>query len=330
MLKQFLVQKYINPHLVDSCRGWFHFLLWQIGYYRDPAPLPPIPPHFSYPNEEDALKQDCPTVTWINHSTFLISVAGKHFLLDPIWNQRCSPVPFFGPKRNHPPGLAFEKLPNIDYVIISHNHYDHLDKNTVLRIKKTFQKVIWIVPKGVKSWFNKHTDSTSVYELEWGEILEFQDVGKQESVRFTAVEAQHFSGRGLWDRNTTLWMGCIVDIKQSQELYKRFYFAGDTGYNPYDFKSIGARFAPIDLSIIPIGIYTPRKFMQPVHIQPQESVVIHKEVGSRLSVGSHFGTFRLGQESLRQPPYDLYQALKDSGISWKEFRVLNPGQTICW
>jgi len=313
---------YKNPHEHQLKRGWAHFVLWQLGYYKDSMPSSRPPEGFTYPNPESLVDLAQPTISWLNHSTFLISAYGKTFLTDPIWNDRCSPVSFLGPKRHHAPPLSIEQLVHVDFVIISHDHYDHLDHPTIGRLLDHFPQIQWIMPARVKKWFSKHFPQISeecLIELDWWESYQGGDV------TFTAVPAQHFSGRGLFNRNATLWMGCVVDVRD-----KRFYFAGDTGYNGSDFKEIGRRFGQMDLSLIPIGSYLPRRFMQSVHVQPEESVRIHKEVASKLSVGGHFGTFRLSSEPLDRPPYDLFLAMEKEGISCDRFRVLSPGQRINW
>lgn len=321
---------YSNPHQKNTFRGWFHFFLWRLGYYNDPYPIQPAPADFVFPNDEKKADLNKPSVTWINHSTFLISVEGKNFLVDPIWNERCSPFTFFGPKRYHAPGIDLSLLPPIDYVIISHNHYDHLDLETVSSLAQQQKKILWVIPKGLRKWFYKHLPSASLAELEWWESYTIDDPKNQEQVKFISVPAQHFSGRGLFDRNASLWMGCVVELIKGNKVIHRFYFAGDTGYNPYDFKKIGNELGPMDLSMLPIGVYTPRKFMRPVHVHPEEAVMIHKDVRSQLSIGGHFGTFHLSDEGLNRPPYDLYLTLKKDKIPFEEFRVLKPGQMINW
>jgi N-acyl-phosphatidylethanolamine-hydrolysing phospholipase D len=299
-------------------------LLWQCGFYNDP-PLPPVPDNFVYPNpiEESTSRYK---VTWINHSTFLIQADDVTFLTDPIFTNRCSPFSFIGPKRHHQPKPSLEGLPKVDFVLISHNHYDHMDRATLKKLLELQPALQWIVPLGLKCWFLKkikEVNPASVRELAWYESIVIRQ-GTQE-IKCTSVPAQHFSGRGIFDANKTLWSGFIVETRE-----KCFYFAGDTGYNEIDFKEIGKRYKKIDLSLLPIGIYTPRDFMKPVHINPKEAVIIHKEVGSLLSIGGHWKTFRLASEETERPPFDLYCALKEQGVSPQEFRVLNPGQTISW
>lgn len=312
----------MNPHQKRICRGLIHLLLWQIGYYKDPHPPKPLPKDFSYPNPGEIIDEQQPIVTWVNHSTFWIQAYGKSILFDPIWNQRCSPLPFFGPKRHHPPHPSIEKIPTVDYVVISHNHYDHLDKKTLYTLHQLHPNITWIVPSGVKKWFAPFLPQVvkNVRELTWWDEV------KGDDVTITAVPAQHFSGRGFFDRNRSLWMGNVITFKEG----KKVYFAGDTGYNKKDFVEIGNKFGHIDLSLIPIGVYTPRRFMKPVHVNPFEAIQIHKDVSSKLSIGCHWKTFKLSSECLDRPPYDLYCALQMASVPVESFRVLQPGQSLNW
>lgn len=307
-----------NPYEKDPKRTFFDFLLWVLGFHKAPENLKRAPDDFSYPNTLDELKEGTPTVSWIGHSTFLIHWDGKTFLTDPIWDR---PLGFLGPKRRQLPPYPIEKLPKVDYLLISHDHYDHLDTKTVKALLQLMPKLQCIVPHGVKKWFTSHFPQARerTYEMGWWDKKIFDDF------EIIGVPAQHFSGRNLFRRNDTLWMGYIV--KKGE---KKFYFAGDTGYNPVDFKTIGSRFKPIDLCLVPIGSYLPRSFMKPVHIEPKEAVKIHTELQSRLSVAGHFGTFKLSSEDMNRPPYDLFLALQEENIEWKKFRVLSPGQKLNW
>lgn len=324
---------YANPHQKRVRRGWIHFLMWQFGLYKDPIPLPKVPQDFSFPNPKLPASPDLPQVTWVNHSTYFVTYKDLVFLFDPIWNHRCSPMSFIGPKRRMPPEFLIEELPKADFVVISHNHYDHLDLKTLHFLHASFPEITWICPKGLKKWFHRHFPEIEkgwILELDWGESAAVQGDSDEQEIEFRAVAAQHFSGRGLFDRNRTLWMGCIISIREGGELQKRIYFAGDTGYNERDFKEVGKLFAPIDLSLLPIGVYTPREFMRYVHVNPTDALMIHQEVGSRLSIAGHFGTFKLAGEPMSQPPFDLFRALQKEGIPWETFRVLQAGQTINW
>jgi N-acyl-phosphatidylethanolamine-hydrolysing phospholipase D len=209
-------------------------------------------------------------------------------------------------------------LPEINYILLSHNHYDHLDAKSVRDIHRRFPQAVFVVPRGVKRWFTRRGIKT-VIELDWGGSFRKGDLA------ITAVPAQHFSGRSFWDKNRTLWCGYVVEHKG-----KTFYFAGDTGYNPIQFKEIGERWTTIDLSLIPIGTYVPKEFMQPVHISPEEAVKIHCDVRSRLSLGMHWKTFLLSDEPANRPPYDLYLAMKAEKIPFEAFYPVEPGEQVNW
>jgi len=315
--------RYINPFVEDTKRTIKDIFKWKMGYFKEKKDLLIPPKDFEYPTHAHDVDLSEPYVLWINHSTFLIHVEGLHFLTDPIWNGCCSPIPFVGLKRQHSPGLLIEDLPKIDYILISHDHYDHLDKKSVIKLHQKFPHINWIVPKGVKKWMNKRSIKR-VIELDWFEDVSY-NTSSGLSIQIYATPAQHFSGRVYVNANKTLWVGYVVEIKKNEKLLKRFYFSGDTGYNPYDFKRIGRKWNKMDLSMIPIGTYEPRDFMRPVHVNPQEAVTIHKEVGSRFSVGMHWKTFRLSDEPMNLPPYGLYMAMKENHLNPKDFVALEPG-----
>ena len=319
-------KRFVNPHIDSTKRSLFDIALWQLGFYNDNAPTE-RPENFCYPNPKQKVRENAPKATWINHCTFLINVGDLHILTDPIWGERCSPFSFLGPKRRHETPLALEKLPRIDLVLLSHDHYDHFCKKTLLKLQELNPGITWIVPLGVKKRLQK-LGMRHIIEMEWWEEAHIGTQG--EEVKITAVPTQHFSGRGVFDKNKTLWTGFVVDFLRPNKQEKRLYFVGDTGYNSKDFKEIGNHFGEMDLSLIPIGTYVPGKFMNPVHIGPEKSAAIHQEVNSRLSIGMHWKTFRLSSEHLDRPPYDLYCALEKEGIDPKTFRVLEPGQTINW
>ena len=318
--------RFKNPHVTGEKKNLLNAFLWLIGFYNDTKCLPTIPNDFQYPNPLSPLKPQSPRITWVNHSTFIIELENRRILTDPIWSQRCGPFNLLGPKRHFQPPIPIKKLQNIDYVLMSHNHYDHLDKRTVLELHALFPQIVWIVPFRLKKWFIKKKIH-NVIELNWWESTSVP-LGQNTSLKITAVPAQHQSGRHLFDYNHSLWSGFVV---QSQTpVPKTFYFAGDTGYNDHDFKAIGQAFPNIDLSLIPLGAYIPRSIMKSMHINPFEAALIHQEVGSNLSIGMHWHTFRLSGEKLKRPPYDLYMALKKLKDDPLNFRILNPGQTLNW
>ena len=254
-------------------------------------------------------------ITFVNHSTFLIQVAGINILTDPIWSQRTSPVQFAGPKRMRPPGISFEDLPRIDYVIISHNHYDHLDVGTMKMLIKGHDPHV-ITPLGVGK-FVKNLGSDRVKDLDWWQASDLN-----QEVKITSVPAQHFSGRGTRDRDATLWCGYVISSGIGS-----IYFAGDSGYGSF-FKEIGRKFENIKVSLIPIGAYLPRWFMSPIHISPAEAIKVHNDVNSELSIAMHFGTFPLADDGQFQPVEDLKSTLNEAGISTDRFVILEEGQDI--
>ena len=240
--------------------------------------------------------------TVVNHATVLLQVDGVNILTDPIWSERTSPVSFLGPKRVHRPTIKFEDLPPIDLVVISHNHYDHLDIPTLKRLSDRYSPKILV---GLKNGeLLKNEGIKNFIEMDWHQELEYKDL------KITFMPNQHWSARGLFDKFETLWGGYIVESDKGQ-----IYFAGDTGYGKF-FKEIKKSFSNIILSFLPIGAYEPRWFMKPAHINPQEAVQGHEELGSRHSVGVHFGTFQLTDEGRDEPVEALKKALEGKDISF--------------
>ncbi len=320
-------KKFVNPHNQEK-RTLIDVLRWKTGRYGSQKPEMVAPLDFSFPIPNRTFDEAHPSAVWINHSTFLIKAAGLHILTDPIWSTRCSPVKFAGPKREHHPAMKLEDLPKIDIVLISHDHYDHLDKATVHALNRRFPKIKWFVPTGVRRWFERQRIS-SVFECGWWDEAELDFT--RVKLKATAVPAQHFSGRTGRDLNTTLWAGWVVEFEPQDGMPKKLYFAGDTGYNAHDFKTIGQRFPKIDLSLIPIGSYLPYKFMAPVHVDPQDAVRIHCDVSSRFSLGMHWKTFpSLSDEPAHQPPYDLWRALNAQNVDPSNFLAIEPGHAINW
>lgn len=240
--------------------------------------------------------------TVINHATVLIQVDGVNILTDPIWSERTSPVSFIGPKRVHRPTISFEDLPPIDIVVISHNHYDHLDLPTLKRLSEEHSpKILVGLKNGV---LLKDKGIKNFVEMDWYQKFEYKDL------KITFMPNQHWSARGLFDKFETLWGGYIVESYKGQ-----IYFAGDTGYGMF-FKKIRESFPNIILSFLPIGAYEPRWFMKSAHINPEEAVRGHIELGSKHSVGVHFGTFQLTDEGRDEPIKALKESLKGKDISF--------------
>jgi L-ascorbate metabolism protein UlaG (beta-lactamase superfamily) len=250
-------------------------------------------------------------ITFVNHSTFLIQVDGVNILTDPVWSERTSPFTFAGPKRVRPPGISFADLPRIDIVLLSHNHYDHLDIKTVVRINKEFHPR-FVQPLGVGKYLAE-------YGIKVAEDLDWWMSTNAGKLVIEAVPAQHFSGRGTFDRDATLWCGYVIKSRAGN-----IYFAGDSGYNAVTFREIGEKCRP-QLSIIPIGAYKPQWFMAPIHCSPEEAVQIHLDLGTRQSVASHFGTFPLADDGEGDAVQDLTIALQKKRVPDAAFLVLEEG-----
>jgi L-ascorbate metabolism protein UlaG (beta-lactamase superfamily) len=263
-----------------------------------------------------------PTLTWVGHSTFLVQIAGRNLLTDPHLTERASPLRFAGPRRVVPPALALHELPHVDAVVVSHNHYDHLDLGTVRRLaRQTGGSPTFYVPLGLKAWFAGH-GMRKVVELDWW------DQADEGELRFHLTPVQHWSSRTPWDANRTLWGGWMVEHRPAvdRDAAFRFFFAGDTGYSR-DFLDIAARFAPIDLALLPIGAYEPRWFMQVMHVNPEEAVRIHLDLRARHSAAMHWGTFVLTDEPLDEPPHKLAAARRAAGVPAEQFFVMEHGET---
>jgi L-ascorbate metabolism protein UlaG (beta-lactamase superfamily) len=252
-------------------------------------------------------------VTFINHATVLIQTQGLNILTDPIWSERASPVSWAGPKRHRSPGLRFEDLPPIDVVLISHNHYDHLDITTLVRLNAEHR------PRFVTGLGNRALltarEINDVVELDWWDAAKVS-----EELSVTCVPAKHFSGRGLSDGDATLWSGYVLQGSGGNT-----YFAGDTGMGNH-FVEIKNRFGPFRLALLPIGAYLPGWFMCPVHISPSEAVEVHHILQARVSMAIHFGTFALGDDGEFEPVLDLRKALGDKTDSHAHFWVLEHGE----
>ena len=252
--------------------------------------------------------------TYINHATILIQVDGLNILTDPIWSERASPVTFAGPKRIRPPGVAISDLPDIDLILISHNHYDHLDTETLKQLRQRQDKEPIIVSGLGNAALLANLGYEKAIELDWKAST---SVGTS-TVHF--VECQHRSARGLFDQMRTLWGSFVVETSEGN-----IYFAGDTGYSPH-FKEQGERFGSFALSILPIGAYEPRWFMKDIHLNPEEAVQAHLDLNSERSLGMHFGVFQLTWEPVDQPVLDLKAALEANRIDAERFWALEPGQ----
>jgi len=301
--------------------GFPDLLRWMLSRQRGkwpkwresrPGPKPPE----RVPGVNDP--QDALRITFVNHATFLIQMHGMNLLTDPVWAKRASPVQWAGPARVRAPGIRLEDLPPIDVVLLSHDHYDHMDVATLRLLHKEHNPVYFTglgngrrLPKlGIER----------ITEMDW-----LQETELTNGMKLVCVPAQHFSGRTPFDRDKTLWCGFVLVPPPDAPNGRAILFAADTGFGPH-FEMIAKRFPNLRLSILPIGAFRPEWFMGEVHCSPREAVNAHKVLGTKLSVASHFGTFPLADDGEDEPLHRLAEALRESGLTSSDFRVLDFGE----
>lgn len=336
MIIGFLTSCAVNPHY-DSTKAHHTKSGFQNIYYQDDKGLwaflkwkweqlfKELPESDNYSFEMDASQHhllnnnlDKTSLTWIGHATFLIQLHGLNILTDPQFSERASPLSWAGPQRVVAAAMKIKDLPEIDAVIISHDHYDSLDVTSVrkLAVHNKHRSLQFMVPLGMKSWFDQlGLESIQVIELDWEQSHMIS------GVKFTAEPSQHWSKRSLFDTYERLWATWVIESKD-----QRIFFAGDTGYAEH-FKQIGNKYDGFDLALLPIGAYEPRWFMKSYHVNPDESVKIHMDIKSRYSVAMHWGTFILTDEPLDEPPVKLIRALKKYQIPKTEFEIYKHGET---
>ena len=254
-----------------------------------------------------------PAVWWLGHATVLLRINGRYLITDPHLNHRASPLPMLGPVRKVPSPASVRELPPIDAVLISHNHYDHLDITTVRQLLRANAGVRFYVPLGLAEWVRAQ-GAKQVQELDWWDRRDDTDF------EIHCVPAQHWSARGLFDRNRTLWSGWMVRAGAFS-----FYFSGDTGYTPY-LADIADRLGAPTLAALPVGAYEPRWFMRGQHVNPMEAVQLHRELAIRQSLAVHWGTFELADDSLDEPLQALKQSLHEQDVGEDEFWVFKQGE----
>lgn len=285
--------RFCNPGV--SLPGFSQLLKWiarrKIGPWTTSLRLVGLPPPPGRILDGDL------RATFVNHSTVLIQTQGRNLLTDPIWSERASPVSFLGPKRHRQPGIAFQDLPPIDTVLISHNHYDHFDVPTLRRLLAVHKPAIFC-PLGLERSL-RHIGFREIYELDWWGNQALPDM------RIHCVPAQHFSSRTPFDRNRTLWCGWILEAAGGN-----IFCAGDTGFGNH-FEAIRDRFSPIRLALLPIGAFKPEWFMGPIHMTPEQAVEAHRILDAGTTIAIHFGTFPLADDGEMEPTDRLSRFLND-------------------
>ena len=302
--------RFFNPGQVQPDRTLIDVLRWQAAGGRARWPK-----SVEVAQTVPAQRCDDLRVTMVGHATTLVQFRNLNILTDPLWSERASPLPFAGPRRVTAPGVALERLPPIDLILLSHNHYDHLDLTTLRKLHAAHAPLI-ITPLGNDRIIRSGVPYARVWTGDWHESL---DLGG--AVGVTIVPANHWSARGTRDRRMALWSGFILKQREVS-----LYFAGDTGYcGGSVFRDLRARYGDQRFALLPIGAYEPRWFMAPQHVNPAEAVQIMKDVGARRSLGIHWGTFRLTNESRDAPKAALSAALAEEGIPASSFQAMEPG-----
>ncbi len=255
-------------------------------------------------------------ISFVGHASLLVQTAGLNILIDPVWSDRVSPIDFVGPKRVNAPGIAFDALPKIDVVLISHNHYDHLDIATLSRLAALHRPRV-ITPLGNDTVMRAQDPAIAAEAYDWGDR-----VALATGVDVTLAPMRHWSARGVLDRNKALWAAFVIATPAG-----RIYHVADSGYGDgFRFREASALYGPFRLAILPIGAYEPRWFMRDQHMNPDESLKAFLECGAEFALAHHHGTFQLTDEAIEAPVAALAASLAQGGIAAERFRTLKPGQ----
>lgn len=299
----------VEPRTLAEVAKW----QWQGGKAKWPQEYPSP---FDKAKPELRVDGDDIKITMIGHATLLVQVAGLNFITDPVFVERASPVQFAGPKRVNPPGVRFEDLPPIDYVLLSHNHYDHLDLETLDRLVKQHAAEI-ICPLGNDVIVADKNDKAKFITGDWGDVAELKN-----DCRVHFEPAHHWSARGVKDRRMALWAAFVLETPQG-----KIYHVGDTGFHEgINYKALAEKHGEMRVSILPIGAYEPRWFMKGQHQNPDEAVQGHLLCKSQTTIAHHWGTFQLTNEAIEAPVKALAEAKEKHGVANKAFVVLRPGE----
>ncbi|KPF57737.1 MBL fold metallo-hydrolase [Rhizobium sp. AAP116] len=300
----------------EEPRGFSDLLRWQFGGGKIEWPRPAQAADVVTAKPESRVEDRRLVVTMVGHATLLIQTAGLNILTDPVWSERASPVSFAGPKRNNPPGVTFDDLPKIDIVIVTHNHYDHLDTATLRRLFRRDNPRI-VTTLGNDTIMRDDMPGMVADVMDWGDRVE---IGK--GVAIHCEPCHHWSARGMGDRRMALWAAFVIETPGG-----KIYHIGDTGYaEGKHYREIKAKHGDIRIAIMPIGAYEPRWFMKAQHQNPEEAIEGFRLSGAAFGIGHHFGTFQLTNEGIDDPPKALGVAMSAAGISNERFKGLRPGQ----
>jgi len=308
MTDHFDGRRYFNPNGANGPSLWTVPRMLLTRRARWPVSIP------VQPRKPPSVAEKQVALTLIGHATFLIQASGTNILTDPVYAERASPSQSTGPRRVRAPGVRFDDLPPVSIVLLSHNHYDHCDVHALRELDRRFEPT-FITPIG-NGRLLRSVGIRQVEELDWWQAA------TRSSIPITLTQAQHNSARGMFDRNHALWGGFLIEVAG-----KRIFFTGDSGYGPH-FKEIGRRLTPIDLALLPIGAYEPRWFMKDIHMNPEEAVQVHCDLGAAASIAMHWGVFHLTAEGIDEPPARLARALASRGIPARYFRTVEVGASV--
>ncbi|CAM5502981.1 Metal-dependent hydrolase OS=Afipia felis OX=1035 GN=NCTC12722_00352 PE=4 SV=1 [Afipia felis] len=300
----------VSPHpLADVAR-------WQ--FTRRPVPWPAWAPSAFTDTPPARVGNAKVRLSFVGHASWLIQTAGLNILVDPMWSERASPFAFAGPRRVNAPGIAFEALPPVDAVLVSHGHYDHLDMRTLSRLTAKFSPRI-ITPLGNDVTMRSNDGAVRAEAYDWGERVEIGG-----GVAVTLVATRHWSARGLFDRNKVLWASFVLETPAG-----KIYVVADSGYGDGGhFRRVREAHGSLRLAILPIGAYEPRWFMREMHMNPSDAVKALADCGAEMALAHHHGTFQLTDEAIDAPLNDLAMALDQANVPREKFVALKPGQVF--
>ena len=309
--------RFFDPYGVPP-KSLGEVLRWQFGPRRERAAWPDWAPSPHADTPPPQVAGDKVRLSFVGHASWLIQVSGLNILIDPVWSPRASPVSWAGPQRHNDPGIAFEALPKVDIVLVSHGHYDHLDLATLSKLAATFAPRV-ITPLGNDVTMRSVDAAIRAEAFDWHDRV---DLGS--GVAVTLVPTRHWSARGLFDRNKTLWASFVLETPAG-----KLYIVCDSGYGEgKHFRDVAERHGPLRLAILPIGAYEPRWFMKDQHMNPPDAVKALADCGAAQALAHHHGTFQLTDEAIDAPVTALHAALDEAKLSREKFVALKPGQVV--
>ena len=299
-------------------RSLAEVLRWQFGSDRQRAPWPEWAPSPYADTPPPRVDGDKVRLSYVGHASWLIQTAGLNILVDPVWSDRASPVSFAGPKRHNDPGIAFDALPNIDVVLVSHGHYDHLDLATLSKLSAKFAPRV-VTPLGNDGVMRSTDAAIKAEAFDWHDRVELGS-----GVAATLVPTRHWTARGLFDRNRALWASFVLETPAG-----KIYIVCDSGYGDgKHFRRVAEKHGPLRLAILPIGAYEPRWFMKDQHMNPADAVKALADCGAQQALANHHGTFHLTDEAIDAPVTALGEALDEAKVAREKFVALKPGQVV--